>query len=237
MGVETDWNIVRNICVSEVTREEIMSEYYLGKTEPKRKNNFWCICGIISGGFFLAIIIYLVVHMFLISPKEIGDIEEIGNFSIRVDENDANNECIERFEKFVTSKSWRLDSQKNAKEYYTSTKLPPLKVIMLTTLSPTMSFEVSDEQVTISIYAIIRFDQKHPFNGTSISSNPVLNGEEEASIKRHGCGWISTYKSLLKPPKDMPPLIQTAKWTLNNQTLMVSRTNNWSNINGIWKFV
>lgn len=46
-----------------------MSEYYLGKTEPKRKNNFWCICGIISGGFFLAIIIYLVVHMFLISPK------------------------------------------------------------------------------------------------------------------------------------------------------------------------
>jgi len=137
-----------------------MSEYYLGKTEPKRKNNFWCICGIISGGFFLAIIIYLVVHMFLISPKgkillptfvrdsclEIGDLEEIGNFSIRVDENDANNECIERFEKFVTSKSWRLDSQKNAKEYYTSTKLPPLKVIMLTTLSPTMSFEVSDEQ-------------------------------------------------------------------------------------------
>ena len=139
-----------------------MSEYYLGKTEPKRKNNFWCICGIISAGFFLSIIIYLVVNMFLLSPKgnfilvayiykrnlnlELGDIEEIGNFSIRVDENDADNECIERFEKFVTSKSWRLDSQKNAKEYYTSTKLPPLKVIMLTTLSPTMSFEVSDEQ-------------------------------------------------------------------------------------------
>ena len=92
-------------------------------------------------------------------------------------------------------------------------------------------------KVTISIHSIIRFDQKHPFNGTSISSNPVLNGEEEASIKRHGCGWVSTYKSLLEPPKDMPPLIQTAKWTLNNETLIVSRTNNWSNINGIWKFV
>ena len=48
---------------------EIMSEYFLGKTEPKRKNNVWCICGIISGGFFLAIIIYLVVNMFLLSPK------------------------------------------------------------------------------------------------------------------------------------------------------------------------
>ena len=92
-------------------------------------------------------------------------------------------------------------------------------------------------KVTISIHSIIRFDQKHPFNGTSISSNPVLNGDEEASIKRHGCGWVSTYKSLLEPPKDMPPLIQTAKWTLNNETLIVSRTNNWSNINGIWKFV
>ena len=91
--------------------------------------------------------------------------------------------------------------------------------------------------MTISIHAIIRFDQKHPFNGTSISSNPVLNGEEEASIKRQGCGWVSTYKSLLEPPKDMTPLIQTAKWTLNNQTLIVSRTNNWSNINGIWTFV
>ena len=139
-----------------------MSEYFLGKTEPKRKNNFWCICGIISAGFFLAIIIYLVVNMFLLSPKgnfilrtyiyngffnlEIGDIEEIGNFSIRVDVNDENNECIERFEDFVTSKSWHLDSQKNAKEYYTSTKLPQLKVLMLTTLSPAMSFEVNDEQ-------------------------------------------------------------------------------------------
>ena len=92
-------------------------------------------------------------------------------------------------------------------------------------------------KVTISIHSIIRFDQNHPFNGTSISSNPVLNGEEEASIKRYGCGWVSTYKSLLEPPKDMPPLIQTAKWTLNNETLIVSRTNNWSNINGIWKFV
>merc|ERR1711917_102131 len=216
---------------------EIMSEYFLGKTEPKRKNNFWCICGIISAAFFVAIIIYLVVNMFLLSPKEIGDIEEIGNFSIRVDVNDENNECIEQFEDFVTSKRWHLDSQKNAKEYYTSTKLPQLKVLMLTTLSPAMSFEVNDEQVTISIHSIIRFDQKHPFNGTSISSNPVLNGEEEASIKRHGCGWVSTYKSLLEPPKDMPPLIQTAKWTLNNETLIVSRTNNWSNINGIWKFV
>ena len=139
-----------------------MSEYFLGKTEPKRKNNFWCICGIISAGFFFAIIIYLVVNMFLLSPKgnfilrtyiykrfvnlEIGDIEEIGNFSIRVDVNDENNECIEQFEDFVTSKRWNLDSQKNAKEYYTSTKLPQLKVLMLTTLSPAMSFEVNDEQ-------------------------------------------------------------------------------------------
>ena len=77
---------------------------------------------------------------------EIGDIEEIGNFSIRVDVNDEHNECIERFEEFVTSKRWHLDSQKNAKEYYTSTKLPQLKVLMLTTLSPAMSFEVNDEQ-------------------------------------------------------------------------------------------
>ena len=137
-----------------------MSEYFLGKTEQKRKNNFWCICGIISAGFFLSIIIYLVVNMFLLSPKgnfilltyiykrnlELGDIEEIGNFSIRVVENEDNNECIKRFEQYVTSKSWRLDSQKNAKEYYTSTKLPPLKVIMLTTLSPTMSFEVNNDQ-------------------------------------------------------------------------------------------
>jgi len=123
-----------------------MSEYFLGKTEPKRKNNFWCICGIISAGFFVAIIIYLVVNMFLLSPKELGDIEEIGNFSVRVDEKYENNECIERFEEFVTSKSWHLDSQKNAKEYYTSTKLPQLKVLMLTTLSPTMSFKVDDEQ-------------------------------------------------------------------------------------------
>ena len=139
-----------------------MSEYFLGKTEPKRKNNFWCICGIISAGFFFAIIIYLVVNMFLLSPKgnfilrtyiykrfinlEIGDIEEIGNFSIQVDVNDENNECIEQFEDFVTSKRWHLDSQKNAKEYYTSTKLPQLKVLMLTTLSPAMSFEVNDEQ-------------------------------------------------------------------------------------------
>jgi len=139
-----------------------MSEYFLGKTEPKRKNNFWCICGIISAGFFVAIIVYLVINMFLLSPKgnfilltyiykrfinlEIGDIEEIGNFSIRVDENDENNECIERFEDFVTSKRWHLDGQKNAKEYYTSTKLPQLKVLMLTTLSPAMSFEVNDEQ-------------------------------------------------------------------------------------------
>ena len=139
-----------------------MSEYFLGKTEHKRKNNFWCICGIISAGFFLSIIIYLVVNMFLLSPKgnfilvayiykrnlnlELGDIEEIGNFSIRVVENDDNNECIKNFEQYVTSKSWRLDSQKNAKEYYTSTKLPPLKVIMLTTLSPTMSFEVNNDQ-------------------------------------------------------------------------------------------
>ena len=139
-----------------------MSEYFLGKTEPKRKNNFWCICGIISAGFFFAIIIYMVVNMFLLSPKgnfilrtyiykrfvnlEIGDIEEIGNFSIRVDVNDENNECIEQFEDFVTSKRWHLDSQKNAKEYYTSTKLPQLKVLMLTTLSPAMSFEVNDEQ-------------------------------------------------------------------------------------------
>ena len=98
--------------------------------------------------------------MFLLSPKgnfilltyiykrnlELGDIEEIGNFSIRVVENEDNNECIKRFEQYVTSKSWRLDSQKNAKEYYTSTKLPPLKVIMLTTLSPTMSFEVNNDQ-------------------------------------------------------------------------------------------
>ena len=137
-----------------------MSEYFLGKTEQKRKNNFWCICGIISAGFFLSIIIYLVVNMFLLSPKgnfillsyiykrnlELGDIEEIGNFSIRVVENEDNNECIKRFEQYVTSKSWRLDSQKNAKEYYTSTKLPPLKVIMLTTLSPTMSFDVNNDQ-------------------------------------------------------------------------------------------
>lgn len=213
-----------------------MSEYFLGKTETKRKNNFWCICGIISGGFFLAIIIYLVVNMIFLSPKELGDIDEIGNFSIRVDDDDGNNNCIEHFEKFVTSKSWRLASQKNAKEYYTSTKLPPWKVTMLTTLSPTMSFQVDDKEVIISVQAIIRFDQKHPFNGTSISFNPVLNGKEEASIKRNGCGWISTYKSLLQPPKDMPPLNQTASWTLNNDTLMVSRTNNWSNINGLWKF-
>ena len=60
--------------------------------------------------------------------------------------NDGNNECIERFEELVTSKRWHLDSQKNAKEYYTSTKLPQLKVLMLTTLSPAMSFEVNDEQ-------------------------------------------------------------------------------------------
>merc|ERR1711917_222906 len=124
---------------------EIMSEYFLGKTEPKRKNNFWCICGIISAGFFFKIIIYLVDNMFLLSPKEIGDIEEIGNFSIRVDVNDENNECIEQFEDFVTSKRWHLDSQKNAKEYYTSARLPQLKVLMLTTLSPAMSFEVNDE--------------------------------------------------------------------------------------------
>ena len=69
---------------------------------------------------------------------------EWGNISIPVD--GTQDDCIEGFEQRLMSKSWYLDSQKNAQEYYSSTGVPQLKVFMLAALSPTMTFNVTDDQ-------------------------------------------------------------------------------------------